>query len=59
MSAKSLAEAIQRLLADPERAARLGLKGRRQFEAQLSWQNVGAVRLDSSYRRVFDQAAGR
>ncbi|MDP9224199.1 MAG: glycosyltransferase [Actinomycetota bacterium] len=56
MSAKSLADAIQRLLADPDRATRLGLTGRRQFEEQLSWRNVGAVRLVSSYRRVFEGA---
>jgi glycosyltransferase involved in cell wall biosynthesis len=53
MTAKSLAGAIQRLLDDPERAARMAVAGRRQFEAKLSWRNVGARRLVDAYQGVF------
>lgn len=49
--AAALAEAINRLLADPNARARMGRAGRRRVEEHFSWRAVAARTLDA-YRRV-------
>ncbi len=53
--AQGLAQSITTLLADPERAARLGQSGRRRAESELGW-NVHVDGYDSLLRRVADRA---
>lgn len=53
MSAEALAAAIERLLADPDRARRLGEAARERFGRVVAWENVGSRRLVDAYRAVF------
>ena len=48
----ALAAAVGGLLADPERARRLGAAGRRRVEAELNWSAIAAV-----HDRLYRQAA--
>ncbi len=48
----ALAAAVGALLADPERARRLGAAGRRRVEAELNWEAIAAV-----HDRLYRQAA--
>jgi glycosyltransferase involved in cell wall biosynthesis len=47
----ALAAAVGALLADPERARRLGAAGRRRVEEELNWSAIAAVH-DRLYRRA-------
>ncbi|MGH9468614.1 MAG: glycogen synthase [Terriglobales bacterium] len=49
--ARSLAEAIQTLLADPERRQRMGRAGRARVEAMFSWRAIAAQTIEL-YRRL-------
>jgi alpha-maltose-1-phosphate synthase len=49
--ARALADAVNRVLADPERAREMGRAGRRRVEEQFSWRSVAAQTLDF-YREV-------
>jgi glycosyltransferase involved in cell wall biosynthesis len=53
MSAGALAAAIERLLADPDRARKLGEAARERFDRVVAWENVGSRRLADAYRAVF------
>jgi starch synthase len=37
---EALARALERLLADPERGARMGQAGRRRVEERFSWERI-------------------
>lgn len=49
----ALAAAIERLLADPALAARLGRQGRRRVHQLFTWEAV-TDRVEAAYRRVLD-----
>ena len=56
--AADLAEAINELVADPERAAALGRAGRERARERFSWSAV-AERTLAVYERVVDPGLGR
>jgi glycosyltransferase involved in cell wall biosynthesis len=53
MSVEALAAAIERLLAEPDRARELGDAARERFSRVVAWENVGSRRLVDAYRAVF------
>lgn len=55
--AQEYADAIVALLADPERAARLGAAGRRYVERHHDW-NVAGARLEALYRDIIGLTNG-
>lgn len=55
----ALADAIERLLADPARAADRGRAARARFDEKLRWDAVGACRLGEAYERVVVPAVER
>jgi glycosyltransferase involved in cell wall biosynthesis len=58
MTPRALADAVTRLLDDPEHARRLGAAARERFERTVAWPSVGAPRLVEAYARVFGPVAG-
>lgn len=58
-SAASLADALERLLSDPEHGVALGLSARVRFDESLSWEANGAKRLVESYAREVLPAVAR
>lgn len=55
--AQALAEAIEALLADPDRRRALGEAGRRRAVSRFAWPTVGQC-LDARYRAIVARAAG-
>lgn len=54
----ALAAAVGDLLADPERAKRLGEAGRRRVRDELNWDAIAAIH-DDLYRRALTEKTGR
>jgi glycosyltransferase involved in cell wall biosynthesis len=57
MSVEALAAAIERLLADPDRARELGEAARERFRRVVAWENVGSRKLVDAYRAAFGGGA--
>jgi glycosyltransferase involved in cell wall biosynthesis len=58
MLPEGLAQAIARLLEQPEHAEQLGRAALERFDAQVWWGNVGAPRLVAAYAAAFGTANG-
>jgi starch synthase len=52
----ALGQALREVLADPERARRMGEAGRRRVEAQFSWDRI-ADRTMTVYREAIESKA--
>ncbi|MDN5745787.1 MAG: glycosyltransferase, partial [Nocardioidaceae bacterium] len=48
-----LLHALERMLDDPDRRARMGAAGRKRVEEQFSWRAV-ALKVAAAYERVID-----
>jgi glycosyltransferase involved in cell wall biosynthesis len=57
-SISELEQALDRLITDPELAARLGAAGRKELAARFSWRRV-AARVEAVYAQVLENTARR
>ena len=58
MTAAGLAAALRAVLADPERARRLGAAAHERFREGISWERAGGPRLVAAYQRLLGAPDG-
>lgn len=57
MTAGALAEAVDRLLNDPDRRRELGRRAAQRFSQSIAWEAVGSSRLSDAYRALIAEQA--